>query len=116
MPAGSDDNRLAGAINAFAVRLSNAPLLGRLVRQGLVVVRYTGRRSGRTIEIPVGYRGRGDVITINVAAPNGKTWWRNFLGNGSELTLLNFRGADRAGHAIASRSPKGRVKVTVRLD
>lgn len=102
-------------INAFAVSLINAPVLGRLVGQGLVVVRYTGRRSGKTIEIPVGYLGRGNVVTINVAAPNGKTWWRNFLGSGSELTLLNFRGADRTGHAVATRDAKGRVKVTVQL-
>lgn len=102
-------------INAFAVGLINAPVLGRLVGQGLVVVRYTGRRSGNTFETPVGYMGRGNVVTINVAAPNGKTWWRNFLGDGAELTLLNFHGADRTGHAIATRNAKGRVKVTVEL-
>lgn len=115
MSAGSDHGRLARVINGFAVSLINAPVLGRLFGQGLVVVRYTGRRSGNTVEMPVGYLGRGDVVTINVAAPNGKTWWRNFLGSGSELTLLNFRGADRTGHATATRNSKGRVKVTVQL-
>jgi|SRR5271168_228690 len=115
MSEGFSENRFARAVNAFAVRLINAPLLGSLVGQGLVVVRYTGRRSGNTFEIPVGYRRRGNVVTINVAAPSGKTWWRNFLGAGAELTLLNFHGADRTGHATATRDPKGRVKVTVQL-
>jgi hypothetical protein len=115
MASGSNDNRFVGAINAFAVTLINAPVLGSLVGQGLVVVRYTGRRSGNTVEIPVGYRRRGNVVTINVAAPSGKTWWRNFLGAGAELTLLNFHGADRTGHTTATRDPKGRVKVTVQL-
>jgi hypothetical protein len=114
MAAGHQDNVLR-AVNALAVSLINAPVLGRVIGQGLVVVRYTGRRSGKTVEMPVGYLGRGNVVTINVAAPDGKNWWRNFLGDGAELTLLNFRGADRTGHAIATRSPKGRVKVTVRL-
>lgn len=114
MSAGFNDG-FARAVNAFAVRLINAPVLGSLVGQGLVVVRYTGRRSGNTVEIPVGYRRRGNLVTINVAAPNGKTWWRNFLGAGAELTLLNFHGADRTGQATATRDPKGRVKVTVQL-
>ena len=69
----------------------------------------------REIEIPVGYLRRGNAVTINVAAPDGKTWWRNFLGAGAELTLLDFHGADRTGQATATRSPKGRVKVTVQL-
>ena len=115
MASGYSDNRFVRAVNAFFVSLIDAPVLGRLVGQGLVVIRYTGRRSGKTIEIPVGYRRRGDLVTINVAAPNGKTWWRNFLGAGAELTLLNFHGADRTGHASATRDPKGRVKVTVAL-
>jgi hypothetical protein len=115
MASGFSDNRFVQAVNGLAVSLINAPVLGSLIGQGLVVIRYTGRRSGNTIEIPVGYRRRGDVVTINVAAPNGKTWWRNFLGEGAELTLLNFHGADRTGHATATRDPKGRVKVTVAL-
>ena len=115
MPEGFSENRFVRSVNAFAVRLINAPVLGSLVGQGLVVVRYTGRRSGNTFEIPVGYRGAGILVTINVAAPDGKTWWRNFLGAGAELTLLNFHGADRTGQATATRAPKGRVKVTVQL-
>ena len=115
MASGSNDNGFGQAVNAVAVRLINAPVLGRLVGQGLVVIRYTGRRSGNTFEIPVGYLRRGNAVTINVAAPDGKTWWRNFLGAGAELTLLNFHGADRTGHTTATRDPKGRVKVTVQL-
>jgi hypothetical protein len=115
MASGYNENRFVRAFNTFAVRLINAPVLGSVIGQGLVVVRYTGRRSGNIFEIPVGYRRRGNVVIINVAAPRGKTWWRNFLGSGAELTLLNFHGADRTGQATATRDPKGRVKVTVQL-
>jgi hypothetical protein len=39
--------------------------------------------------------------------------WRNFLGDGGQITLMNLDGADRSGHATAHRDDKGRVRVTV---
>ena len=101
------------AVNALAVGLIHAPVLGRIVGRGLVVIRYVGRRSGKAFEIPV---RSGHDLTIGVASPDAKNWWRNFLGDGGPITLLNFDGRDRNGHAIASRDPRGRVSVTVRLD
>ena len=55
----------------------------------------------------MGYRRSGDTLTINVTAPNAKNWWRNFLGEGGPITLLNLDGADRTGHAVANRDAKG---------
>ena len=104
------------AVNSAAVALINAPVLGRLVGRGLVVIRYTGRRSGRTFDTPVGYRRSGDTITIGVASPDSKSWWRNFLGAGAPITLVGLDGRDRTGHAVANRDPHGRVTVTVQLD
>lgn len=109
-------NTLAGIINTVFDGLIDAPVVGPLVRRGLIKIRYVGRRSGKTIQTPVGYRRSGDGIVINVMSPDSKTWWRNFLGEGGPITLLNFGGADRTGHALASRDEKGRVKVVVRLD
>ena len=106
---------IAHAVNSAAVALINAPVLGRFVGRGLVVIRYTGRRSGRTFETPVGYRRAGDTITIGVAAPDTKSWWRNFLGDGAPITLLKLDGRDRTGHAIAERDDHGRVRVSVKL-
>jgi hypothetical protein len=103
------------AVNAVAVALLNAPLIGRQMGRGLVVLRYVGRRSGRTFEIPVAYRRSGDQIVIGVAAPDAKTWWRNFLGEGGPVTLLGLAGRDRIAHATANRDAQGRVSVTVTL-
>ena len=104
------------AVNKFFAVLIDAPLVGSVVRRALINIRYVGRRSGRTIQTPVGYRRSGDgSIVINVMAPDSKTWWRNFLGEGGPITLLNLDGADRTGHAIATRDQKGGVKVTVQL-
>jgi hypothetical protein len=115
VPPGIPDS-VVRAVNGLAVVLLDAPLLGRLVRRGLVQVRYVGRRSGNTFQIPVGYRRSGDTITVNVAMPNGKNWWRNFLGDGKPLTFVGLDGRDRIGHAVAARDERGRVSVTARLD
>ncbi len=82
-------------------------MLGRWCVAGLINIRYVGRRSGKTIQTPVGYRRSGDSIVINVMSPDNKTWWRNFLGDGGPITLLKLDGADRTGHAVADRDEQG---------
>jgi hypothetical protein len=116
MAAGMSESRFVRAVNSLAVGLIDAPLLGRLVRRGLVVIRYVGRRSGKTFETPVGYRRSGDTVTIGVTSPDAKAWWRNFLGEGGPITFVGLDGRDRAGHALANRDERGRVSVTVHLD
>jgi hypothetical protein len=107
---------LVKVVNGFAVALMDAPVVGGFIRRGLVTIRYVGRRSGKTFEIPVGYRRRGDAIVIGVSMPDSKAWWRNFLGDGQPLTLLGFDGRDRTGQAVARRDDRGRVSVSVTLD
>ena len=116
MARGIFESPLARIVNGVAVGLINAPILGNLIGRGLVVVRYVGRRSGKTFEIPVGYRRTGDALVIGVASPDAKNWWRNFLGEGGPITLVDLDGADRTGHAVADRDDNGRVTVTVQLD
>jgi hypothetical protein len=116
MASGFSNSVFLRAGNGLAVRLMDAPVLGGLVRRGLVKIRYVGRRSGKTFEIPVGYRRSGDTITVNVMMSDGKSWWRNFLGEGGSLTFLGLDGRDRTGHAVATRDERGRVSVTARLD
>jgi hypothetical protein len=115
MASGMFDSPIVGIVNKLFVGLINAPLVGSLVRRGMINIRYVGRRSGRTIETPVGYRRSGDTITINVMSPDAKSWWRNFLGEGGQITLLKLDGQDRTGYAVAHRDDQGRVKVTVTL-
>lgn len=116
MNRGIFDSPIVGIVNKLFVGLIDAPILGPVVRRGLINIRYVGRRSGKTIQTPVGYRRSGDTITINVTSPDNKTWWRNFLGEGGPITLLKLDGQDRTGHAMADRDDQGRVKVTVQLD
>ena len=116
MARGMFNSPVVDVVNAAVTGLLNPPVVGRLVGRGLVVIRYVGRRSGKTIQTPVGYRRSGDAIVINVMSPDNKTWWRNFLGDGAPITLLDFEGRDRTGHAVAHRDDRGEVSVTVTLD
>lgn len=102
--------------NQLAVALMDAPIVGRLIRRGLVVIRYTGRKSGQTFELPVGYQRKGDTVVIRVGMPDKKAWWRNFLGEGSAITFVGLDGRDRTGHAVATRDDRGGVSVTTQLD
>ncbi|GAA1753211.1 hypothetical protein [Streptomonospora arabica] len=102
-------------INGFTTALRTSPRWGRLARRRLTVVTYTGRRSGRTFSTPVSYRRSGETVTINVAMPERKRWWRNFTGEGRPISL-ELDEQVRTGHAVARPYAKGRVSLTVRLD
>jgi len=101
--------------NAGVMALTKAPWIGARVGRAITEITYVGRRSGRTISTPVGFRRSGDEITIAVAMPDQKAWWRNFLGAGAPISL-QLDGAKRSGHAVARRDDKGRVSVSVRLN
>jgi hypothetical protein len=99
-------------INRVFFAVLDAPVVGRIVGRGLTKIRYVGRRSGKTVDLVVGYRRSGDNIIIGVATPDAKTWWRNFLGDGAPIELLGVDGRDRIAHAVAARDERGRVTVT----
>jgi hypothetical protein len=107
--------RAAPIFNAPVVALTTSPRWGRLLGRTFAMITYTGRKSGRAISLPVGYRSSGDDVVITVAMPDAKTWWRNFLGDGAPLTIM-LDGRDRTGHAIARRDDNGRLAVDLRLD
>jgi hypothetical protein len=106
--------RIVKVVNGCVTRLTVSPRWGRLVGRGIALLTYTGRKSGRTFTIPIGYRRTADGIVISVAMPDSKTWWRNFLSDGAPLSV-RLDGVDRDGHAVARRDERGRVTVEVRL-
>jgi hypothetical protein len=106
--------RGAPLFNAPITALAASPRFGALLRRSITTITYTGRRSGRTFNIPVAYRRSGDEIDIAANMPDAKTWWRNFLGDGAPMSLT-LGGIEHAGHAVAHRDEKGHVTVRVRL-
>ena len=102
-------------VNTAITALTRAPLVGPVLRRHITEISYTGRKSGARFTLPVAYRLRGDTVTIQVAMPERKNWWRNFLGSGAPLTVHLDDGA-RSGMAVAHRDERGQVTVTVALD
>ncbi len=100
------------------VNVGGNAILAPLVRRGggagsMTIVTYVGRRSGKTFSTPVGFKRTPEGVRIMVALPDQKQWWRNFEGDGGELTLLLDK-QERTGRAVAARSGK-RVYVDVSL-
>lgn len=73
MARGILNSPLVGIVNSGAVRLIDAPVVGPLVRRSMVVIRYTGKRSGKTFETPVNYQRRGGDVVIRVMTRTPRT-------------------------------------------
>jgi hypothetical protein len=105
---------VAASVNRAVTPLVRSPLGSRLVGGSMTVVTYVGRRSGRSFSLPVGYRRDGDRVTIAVALPDQKSWWRNFSGDGAPIAL-RLDGRQRHGRGVARRD-RSQVQVDVVLD
>lgn len=107
--------RMASGINKVMLPVVRSGPGRRLFGGSMAVVTYTGRKSGRAVTFPVNYRRAksSDEIVISVMAPDAKTWWRNFTGDGAPIQLRIGSG-DHTGHARAVRSDSG-VSVRVSL-
>ena len=115
MAFGGPVRKVIELVNAGVVALTDVPIVGPVVSGYITSISYTGRKSGRTFTLPVGYRRSGDTVRIRVGMPDQKSWWRNFLGAGAPLTI-ELDGAVRAGHAVATQDDRGRVEVVIALD
>lgn len=86
----------------------------RLFGKSFVTLTYTGRKSGREIVLPVNYRRDGADLVVGVLAPDAKKWWRNFTGDGADVSV-RIGATTSAGHARAVRDEKGAVSVRITL-
>lgn len=96
-------HRLASVGTGFASvgrRMTTALLgsrFGRGLGRSITVITYRGRTSGRVLSTPVEYVRDGSRVTILVACPERKQWWRNVRVDGNVRLLLD--GVDRPGRA-----------------
>ncbi|MGW0162561.1 nitroreductase/quinone reductase family protein [Mycobacterium sp. NPDC003323] len=92
-----------------------APIVDTVLNRRIAALSYVGRRSGKAFTLPVAYRQRDDIVIIDVAMPDRKNWWRNFVAEPGPLQL-QLRGVHRTAQATAERDVTGRVTVTAVLD
>jgi len=69
-----------------------SPMHG-MVSKSMLLITFTGRKSGKTYTTPVDYSQDGDQVTIFTHA----NWWKNMIG-GAPVTL-RIRGRDLQGIA-----------------
>jgi len=50
----------------------------RLLSGSVLLLEYTGRRTGRRYGLPIMYASSGDGFVVMAGQPADKTWWRNF--------------------------------------
>jgi hypothetical protein len=112
MDSGALFRRTATIFNRAMVPAMRTGVGRRVLGSWMAEVRYTGRRSGKEVTLPVGYKRDGDDLVILVAVPGAKTWWRNFLGAGAPMHLTMGR-IQVEGYAVATQDDRGRVTVRV---
>ncbi len=69
----------------------------RLISGSMMIIYFTGRKSGKAYHTPVGYqRSENTLLTISSL---DRTWWRNFRQGGEAKLLLQGRMVDAEAHA-----------------
>lgn len=79
-------------------------MAGRRIGRHLAVVRYRGRRTGRSRELVVQYARDGRQVWVVPGHPDRKAWWRNFLE--PSAVDLRLAGHDHHGRAVALAGPE----------
>lgn len=87
-------DKALGALNGFPIMLLQSPIHG-VMSKSVVLLTFTGRKSGKTYKIPVNYLRDGDLIL----ATTDSGWWRNFRDGGA--VTLHLQGQPYAGTAEA---------------
>jgi len=83
--------------NAFMSWLLRSPLHS-LVSGGMLLLSYTGRKSGRTITVPISYQAQPDGSLLSTSLRT-RTWWRSLRGGAP--VLLHLRGRPYRAAALA---------------
>lgn len=90
-------------MNTLVRPLLRAPIIGKYISGAITEITYTGRKSGKQFSIPVNYKRRDDEVTIAVALPGQKNWWRNFYPDGGPISI-ELDGVTRTGYAVTHKN------------
>ncbi len=105
-----DLDRLMTRLNPLVAWVLRSPL-HPLLSRGIVLLRVTGRRTGRRYWIPVGYQRAGDTLTVLVSRARRKQWWRNYREPGRVEVLLRGRTVEGRAQVVPPDSPTFRAAV-----
>jgi hypothetical protein len=94
--------------NPVAKSILRSPL-HRVMSQQLLLMTFTGRRSGKTFTTPMSYVQEGETLWLKI----GYSWWKNLRDEAPVRVLL--RGKTRLGTAEVRGSEGDLVVVKVHL-
>ena len=82
--------RVLRTINPFVSMILRSPL-HRLLSSHVLLLTFTGRKTGKRFTIPVGYTREGDTFTLF----SSKSWYKNLRGGGH--VAVHLQGRRRTG-------------------
>lgn len=94
-------------LNRVMSGLLRTPLHG-LVSKTIMLISFTGRRSGRVYTTPISYVRQGDMVT----AFTRSKWWRN-LDGGAPVTL-RIKNREYQGQATAEADDRETIAAGLR--
>lgn len=84
--------------NAVMALLIQSPL-HFFVSGGMMLLTYTGNKSGRTIRVPISYQTLPDG-SLQTTSLRSRTWWRNLRGGNPVILRLCGRDQRAVGLAV----------------
>jgi hypothetical protein len=112
MPLRRPPLRLLRLANPFVRSVLRSPA-HRMLSGSLMVLTYTGRRSGRRFAIPVMYALRDDDVVALASSPEAKQWWRTFETGAPATLRVAGRVVEAHGRLLAG--PEAREALTTYL-
>ncbi len=101
--------KIASRLNVWIYKMSNGKVMGSMKGSPVCLVTMTGRKSGRTITIPLIYIAHGEDVVLIASqggAPDHPVWYHNLMANphveiqsGSVARPMVVRQADDAEKA-----------------
>lgn len=91
------DDKPPAFINSIMKEMLTTPGIQALVGQGVALLTFTGRKTGKTYTIPVSYHREDDTVTV--VTKRARAWWRNF--ETTHEIKVRLAGRDYSGKAEA---------------
>jgi deazaflavin-dependent oxidoreductase (nitroreductase family) len=98
-PAPPSD-RVLKMVNPFVRLLLRSPFHG-MVSNTLLLLTFTGRKSGKRYTIPVTYGRQGDMVTVFTS----HTWWKNLMGGAPVQVEIKRVRLNGTAQAISDDAP-----------
>jgi hypothetical protein len=89
------DDRPPDWANSLMRWALTTPVLQGMIGQGVALLSFKGRKTGKPYTIPVSYQREDDVVTI--ITKRQRNWWRNF--ESSKDVELRLAGREYIGEA-----------------